>query len=327
MTSGASGAVSPTKWVPAIGEFETDGGSVVFHGKRVPRTDQAARTDSDPKDQAGIGLALCNIALADGVVTADVIFRAMTPESVCEVAIAYDANAYHIVAAGLGSEPPAMFGIREFGSQKTANQAWWNYRLGGERQNLKANQPYHLEVRLRGANVVLLVDDVNVGSAEVTSPQGRARNVGLFCKGDHLIEVSHFQVDADKPKAFVVMQFLPEFDDVYHDVVKEVSKDYGVNVLRADEVNGPGLIVGDIAREISTAQLVIADITPTNANVYFEVGYALALGKPTILLARKGTSLPFDVAGFRVLFYEDTIGGKRRLEDGLRRHLDAILAK
>jgi len=75
------------------------------------------------------------------------------------------------------------------------------------------------------------------------------------------------------------------------------------------------------------SQLIIADITPTsNANVYFEVGYALALEKPTILLAKKGTALPFDVAGFRVLFYDDTIGGKNRLEDGLRRHLDAILS-
>ena len=121
------------------------------------------------------------------------------------------------------------------------------------------------------------------------------------------------------------MQFGPEFDDVYQDVVKEVCKSYEVNVLRADEVSGPGLIIGDIVRELSVSQLVIADITPTNANVYFEVGYALALAKPTILLAKKGTPLPFDVAGFRTLFYEDTIGGKKKLEDGLRKHLDAIL--
>jgi hypothetical protein len=64
---------------------------------------------------------------------------------------------------------------------------------------------------------------------------------------------------------------------------------------------------------------------PNNPNVYFEVGYALVMKKPTILLARKGTSLPFDVAGFRVLFYEDSIGGKGKLEEGLRRHLAAIL--
>ena len=97
-------------------------------------------------------------------------------------------------------------------------------------------------------------------------------------------------------------------------------------MVRADEVNGPGFIIADIVREIAAAQLVIADISPTNPNVYFEVGYAFALAKPTVLLARKGTALPFDVAGFRVLFYEDTIGGKRKLEEGLRRHLDAILS-
>jgi hypothetical protein len=51
----------------------------------------------------------------------------------------------------------------------------------------------------------------------------------------------------------------------------------------------------------------------------------LALKKPTILLAKKGTPLPFDIAGFRVLFYEDTIGGKAKLEEGLRRHLAAIV--
>jgi hypothetical protein len=123
------------------------------------------------------------------------------------------------------------------------------------------------------------------------------------------------------------MQFTTEYNDVYRDVVQEVCKDYQVSVTRADEVNGPtGLIIADIVREVSNAQLVIADITPTNPNVYFEVGYALALSKPTILLARKGTPLPFDVAGFRVLFYEDSIGGKKKLEDGLRKHLDAILS-
>jgi hypothetical protein len=122
------------------------------------------------------------------------------------------------------------------------------------------------------------------------------------------------------------MQFTSEYNDVYQDVVKEVCSGYQLSVLRADEVTGPGFVIADIVQQISAAQLVIADISPANPNVYFEVGYALALGKPTILLARKGTSLPFDVRGFRVLFYEDSIGGKKKLEHGLRDHLEAILS-
>jgi hypothetical protein len=117
------------------------------------------------------------------------------------------------------------------------------------------------------------------------------------------------------------------YDEVYDDVVKEVCESYEIRVLRADEVSGPGLIIGDIMSEIFISQLIIADITPSNPNVYFEVGYALAFGKPMIFLAQKGTSLPFDVAGFRVLFYEDTIGGKKKLEERMRKHLDAILTE
>jgi len=61
---------------------------------------------------------------------------------------------------------------------------------------------------------------------------------------------------------------------------------------------------------IERAAVVIAEITPRNPNVFYEVGYAHALGKPTILLARRGSELPFDIRSYRVVFYDDTIGGK-----------------
>lgn len=317
-------APNPT-WVPVFGDFVVEDGTITFRGKPLPPPEQSSAAEPPGTSRSTIGLILSSMTIADGIVQADVKFESVTPESICEIAIAYDANASQIVTAGLGGETWAMFGIREYGGAKTDGKGWFAPRLGGERGSLHPGSTYHIEVQLRGASVKLLVDGVNVGTSEVTSPHGRARHIGLFVRGSHAIHVTNFRAQSDKPRAFVVMQFSSEFHDVYQDVVKEVCRDYEVNVLRADEVNGPGLIIGDIVREIGTSQLVIADITPTNPNVYFEVGYALALGKPTILLARKGTPLPFDVAGFRVLFYEDTIGGKKRLEDGLRRHLDAIL--
>jgi hypothetical protein len=94
---------------------------------------------------------------------------------------------------------------------------------------------------------------------------------------------------------------------------------------RADEMSGPGMILSDIITGIQDAAVVIAEITPVNANVFYELGYAHATGKPTILLAEKGMSLPFDVSGFRCIFYDDSIGGKRRVEAELRRHLEAIV--
>jgi hypothetical protein len=313
----------PIKWVPLAGEFVPADRDILFRGRPIVDSEPPGAA-GEKKVRPGWGMALSDRTLADGMVSADVRFREVTTDTTCEIIVAYDPNAEHILAAGLGSQAWAMFGIREFGSQRLGRD-WLVYRAGGDRANLIAGQVYHIDVHFLGASVTLHVDGVNVGAVEATSPSGRVRHVGILCRGTHETDVSSFTVYADKPRAFVVMQFGSEFDDVYQDVVKEVCKDFEVNVLRADEVSGPGLIVADIVREIGTSQLIIADITPTNANVYFEVGYALALAKPTILLARKGTPLPFDIAGFRVLFYEDTIGGKRRLEEGLRRHLDAIL--
>lgn len=313
-----------SKWVALFGDFEASSDEVRFRGKRVPKASADQPQAAEVGDRSSVGLVLSNQTIADGDVSASIMFESVTPDTICEIAVPYDVNARHILAAGLGGESFAMFAIREFGSARAPNE-WWDHRAAGERSALQPNRTYDIDVQFRGALVSLRIDGVLVGMTEVTAPVGRSRQVGIFCKGDHLITIRNFRTTSTKPKAFIVMQFGEQFDDVYNHVVKEICRDYDVKTLRADEVSGPGLIIADIVREISTAQLIIADITPTNANVYFEVGYALALGKPTILLARKGTPLPFDVAGFRVLFYEDSIGGKARMEENLRRHLEALL--
>ncbi len=65
--------------------------------------------------------------------------------------------------------------------------------------------------------------------------------------------------------------------------------------------------------------VVIAEITPSNPNVYYEVGYADALNKPLILIAdRKEGLKPLDVRGYRTIFFEDSIGGKNKIENDFR---------
>ena len=48
---------------------------------------------------------------------------------------------------------------------------------------------------------------------------------------------------------------------------------------------------------------------------------------PTILLARREAGLPADIRSFRVVFYNDTIGGKVEVERNLQRHLEAIAGR
>ena len=68
-------------------------------------------------------------------------------------------------------------------------------------------------------------------------------------------------------------------------------------------------------------------MTPANPNVFCALGYAHALGKPTILLARREAELTFDIQSLRVVFYNDTIGDKVEVERNLRRHLEATAAR
>lgn len=126
------------------------------------------------------------------------------------------------------------------------------------------------------------------------------------------------------------LQFSSPYNEVYSHVIKTLCKECGIDALRADEIYAPGIIIKDVIDRIAQSQVVIADISPANPNVYFEVGYALALGMPIILLAQRrdpAEPLPFDLSAFRVLFYEDSIGGKLKLEDGLRNHLQELLGR
>ena len=113
---------------------------------------------------------------------------------------------------------------------------------------------------------------------------------------------------------------------MFRDVIEPVCKEKKIKALRADEKYGPGHILSDIMQEIYLAKFIIAEITPPNQNVFFEVGFAHAMRKPIIFIAERGKELPFDVSGFRVLFYENSIAGKNEIEDGLKKNINAILA-
>jgi hypothetical protein len=101
-------------------------------------------------------------------------------------------------------------------------------------------------------------------------------------------------------------------------------KQFDLAAYRADDVQRPGVVLQDIIQGISEAEVVIAEITPANPNVFYELVYAHARDKPTILLARRGQALPFDVSGYRCIFYDDSIVGKREVEAALTQHLASL---
>lgn len=303
-----------TSWLPVMGNFEEKKNEIIFKGTKKPYKDQ----DGKETEGAALGLAICDKRFAGGSISADITFTKITPKSACDIVLYYDPENKYTVNAGLTYETP--FCIRHFDTK------WTYHAFAGEKGNLKAGKTYHVEAILNGSQVSLFVDEVEVIKKRLpyALPQSQ---VGIFCADTSDISICNFKVINKKPTAFVVMEFSSPYNDVYSEVIKNICDEQGLKVFRIDEQKGPGIIISDINKAIIEAKLIIADISPNNPNVFYEVGYAHAFNKPTILVAEKGRELPFDVSPFRTLFYENTILGKRKLEEGLSQHINAILSE
>ncbi len=294
-------------WMPVIGRMDKSKDALIFRGAKIPLED---------REGAEIGLFICDQNFSEGSVSVDVIFKGVDPSSCAEIVLYYDPqNKYQLDAGLLYS---SLFSIRHFDTK------WNQHASAGGMNAIESNKTYHLTASLSGSTVTLKADGVEAlrTTLPFSLPQSQ---VGIFCVGQSDIELRNFKIDHIKPKAFVVMQFSSQYNEVYLEVIKKICEEEKINVIRIDEESGPGLVIQDITRTIYEAKIIIADISPVNANVFYEVGFAHALNKPTILIAQKDTKLPFDVSSFRTLFYENSIGGKSKLEEGLRRHIKAIL--
>jgi hypothetical protein len=105
---------------------------------------------------------------------------------------------------------------------------------------------------------------------------------------------------------FVIMPFAKEFDEVYANLkiaVQTALTQEGTRCYRLDEVKSAGRITSDLVTELKQASLCIADVTGNNPNVMWELGYAMALNIPTIVISQSFEKLPFDIADVRAIKY------------------------
>jgi hypothetical protein len=114
----------------------------------------------------------------------------------------------------------------------------------------------------------------------------------------------------------------PELTDVA-DAVREVFRMFDIRAVRADDIEHDGLITDRVINEIRTAEFLFADLTGTRPNVYYEIGFAHALGKRVILFRKSGTGVHFDLAGYNCPEYENL----RDLKEKLSRRLVSLTNK
>ena len=66
-------------------------------------------------------------------------------------------------------------------------------------------------------------------------------------------------------------------------------------------------ILERIYNQISRADIVVAEMTGRNPNVFYEAGYAHGLGKPVILLTKSVDDIPFDLRHYPHIVYQESI--------------------
>lgn len=104
-------------------------------------------------------------------------------------------------------------------------------------------------------------------------------------------------------KVFVIHPLRPEFEPVYN-AIKDVAISLGASVRRITDIQNLGNITDAIYKEIETADFLICDTTSSNSNVMYELGYAHALKKPTILISQRTDVTPFNIHNFIRLIYD-----------------------
>ena len=90
-------------------------------------------------------------------------------------------------------------------------------------------------------------------------------------------------------------------DQILRHVITPAAEACGFETVRADQIAEPGLITTQIIQHIIDDPLVIADLTGSNPNVFYELAVRHAIRKPLVQIIQKNEKIPFDVAGMRTI--------------------------
>ncbi len=217
------------------------------------------------------------------------------------------------------NDTPNAYSIKSF--QSLNNQITPLVQTGNK-STIKENEKYSIKIVYKANTIRYFVNSVEI---LVWNYQLVKAPLMFNVLGAGEAVISNIKVKDNKPKAFVVMQFTEQFNELFESVIKPVCEAKGLEAIRGDDMYSNGLIIGDIIQSIYDSSVIISDITPDNPNVYYEVGYAHAANKAVILMCDKSRErLPFDLSGFRTIFYTNSISGKERVEQTLEKHLDSL---
>lgn len=150
---------------------------------------------------------------------------------------------------------------------------------------------------------------------DVSSPADTSTQVGE----EQIKKLSKGLTVAADDACFVMMPFANPVGAYYDAIYKPAIEKAKLKADRADaDLYGTGKIIDQIWKGITSARVLLAELTNRNANVLYELGLAHALHKPVILVCSKASEedVPFDLRHVRVIYYDkdDPFWGTKLLE-------------
>jgi hypothetical protein len=129
-----------------------------------------------------------------------------------------------------------------------------------------------------------------------------------------------------KGTVFVLMPFAEEFKPIYELIKRTLEgSELRLSCYRSDEVYKPEPIVEKILRGIAESELIIADITSRNPNVFYELGIAHTVKDNCIILAQTMDDVPFDLRHLYCIIYSNKLSGAEDLKQNLIKTVSEIL--
>ena len=128
---------------------------------------------------------------------------------------------------------------------------------------------------------------------------------------------------SNKPNVFVITPFNEDFLALYEELKRVFGEDF--NFTNAGDLDNQQNILQDIVEGIYNAQVIIADLTGLNANVFYELGLAHAMNKKVIIITQDIGELPFDIKSYRANEYSLQFNKLPALIEQLRKLLNGAI--
>ncbi len=126
----------------------------------------------------------------------------------------------------------------------------------------------------------------------------------------------------NKPFVFALTPPEPAFEDVYELGIKGACEEVDAYCERVDPPHQRP-VTDRIHNLINKADVVVAEMSTKNPEIFYEAGYAHALGKSVILLTRTADDIPFDLKQHPHIIYEKSISN---LKSALTKRLQWLIA-